>query len=113
MEINRNWRKTTVTIEDDDQRFGAYDLGTSWNGFTDYAVTEDAWMSIRARMAALGMDDEAAQNWVRDFPAGPMGFYDLGGGAFVILNETGDACPHGYEISGRFGDLCPTCNPQD
>lgn len=22
-----------------------------------------------------------------------------------------DTCPHGHEISGRFGDLCDVCNP--
>lgn len=112
--IDASWRKTTVTIEDDDRPFEAYDVRTTWNGFTDYAVTEEVWALIRARLVDLGMplDDTDAAEF-----AAYEGIVHLGGGAFVILSEVaicpecprnGAGRPHLLEPTDD-GKTCPNC----
>ena len=51
----------------------------------------------RAEVAKL--DDRARQG---------MGINDR-----FLMEPDDDTCPHGFEISGRFGALCGICNPQD
>ncbi|MEE8489377.1 MAG: hypothetical protein V3S43_03520 [Acidimicrobiia bacterium] len=86
-------RPVRVTIEDDNVQFAAFDQGTEWNGFTDYVVSRQTWRAILDRMHALGMSDR--DEGVAEDPDECMGsftfkggeYFDLGGGAFVILSE--------------------------
>lgn len=91
--LSKSWRKVLVTIEDDSFIFDAWDVGTTWNGFTDYAVDEPTWNAIKERylnwISASADDDvrEATQG-MDDIEADGAGIVHLGGGAFVILQET-------------------------
>lgn len=78
-------RRVTVTIDDDRERFEAFDLGTRWNGFVDYAVAAEVWERIQARLAELGQPLEPEE--ALEFSADADGRVDLGGGAFVILQD--------------------------
>jgi hypothetical protein len=91
--VTRPWRSTLVQIEDDERVFHAYDVGTRWNGFVDYAVTEETWTAMKARFLAWirlapGEDLEEATRGLDEMMV-EDGFVHLGGGAFVILSEIG------------------------